>query len=224
MKNSVLFILLMSLVLTFNACKKDPPAPVVEEPPVHVPDFEITGKRYVFSPVKFKSNFTENKQLTWNFGNDKAETIMGTEISHTYETAGTYNVSMSIVDSFGGVVSKNIIITYGSERVSGKQEWHFFLKAGDPIALLPTKSFSREFALNIINDTTIQIPDIPEMRQRGPYTVKKRQVTDSNMVYKSDDNRMEMSYKFANFTGGIKIVQLHKDTSWTLTGLATIVN
>jgi len=224
MKNSVLFILLMSLVLTFNACKKDPPAQVVEEPPVHVPDFEIIGKKYVFSPVKFKSNFTKSTQLTWNFGNLKEETVMGTEISHTYETAGTYAVSMSVVDSFGGTVSKNITITYGSERLSGKHKWNFFLKAGDPIALLPPQSFSKEFALNILNDTTIEIPDIPQMRKRGPYTVKKRVVDGIHMLYKSDDNLMEMSYTFEDFMGGIKIVQVHKDTSWTLSGYATIVN
>ncbi|MBZ0099033.1 MAG: PKD domain-containing protein [Taibaiella sp.] len=223
MKYTVLFTLALGLACTITACKKEK-EPEVETPKMHVPDFEYAGKQYVWLPITFKSNFTENTQLTWNFGDGEEETIYGREIAHTYKEAGTYTVTMSIVDSFGGAVSKAITVTNGPERVGGKHKWNFFLKAGDPLAVLPVQNFSRELTLDIVNDTTIRIPDIPQMRIRGPYTVTKYEVNAEHLVYKSSDLRTELSYDFNNGFAGMKIVQVHKDTAWTLTGGASFFN
>lgn len=210
---------------SISSCKKDTPDPVgTDSSGVFIPDFQYTGKHYVYSPVTFTSNFPDNMKLTWNFGNGEEQTIFGKSITYTYTTAGSYSVTMSIVDSFGGAVSKGITISNGPERISGRHNWNFFLKAGDPVAVIPTQTFSRELQLEIVNDTTIRIPDIPQMRIRGPYTVKKHLVDADRMIYKSDDLRTEVSYVFETFTGGIKIVQVYKDTAWTLTGVASIYN
>lgn len=223
MKYPVLLTLTLGLACTITACKKEE-EPVAETPKMHVPDFDYSGKQYVWLPITFKSNFTESTQLTWNFGDGEEETIYGREIAHTYKEAGIYTVTMSIVDSFGGAVSKAITVTNGPERVGGKHKWNFFLKAGDPVAVLPVQNFSRELTLDIVNDTTIRIPDIPQMRIRGPYTVTKYEVNAQHLVYKSSDLRTELSYDFNTGFAGMKIVQVHKDTAWTLTGGASFFN
>lgn len=224
MKYPLLILLALYLSFSVASCKKDDPAPVDETPVQHTPDFEYTGKQYVYSPIKFTSNFKEDTKLTWNFGNGDEETIFGKEISYTYKEAGSYTVTMTIVDSFGGTVSKGITISNGPERVSGKHNWNFFLKAGDPLAIMPTQTFSKELQLEIVNDTTIRIPDIPQLRIRGPYTVRKHEVNAKHLVYKTDDKKSELSYVFDNFTASMKIIQVHKDTVWTLTGVASIYN
>jgi hypothetical protein len=225
MKHTLIIAFLFTLVSGITACNKENPDPTVTEPSEpFVADFEYSGKQHVYSPVTFTSNFKEDTKLTWNFGNGEEQTIYGKGITYNYTTAGSYTVTMTIVDSFGGAVSKGITISNGPERISGKHNWNFFLKGGDPVAVVPTQTFSRELELEIVNDTTIRIPDIPQMRIRGPYTVKKFVVDAEKMVYKSDDLRTEVSYVFETFTGGMKIVQVHKDTVWTLTGVASIYN
>lgn len=207
------------------SCNKDTTDPIETDSSIFFkPDFEYTGKHYVYSPITFTSNFPDDTKLTWDFGNGETQTVFGKGITYAYTTAGSYSVTMSIVDSFGGTVSKGITISNGPERIGGKHNWNFFLKAGDPVALIPTQTFSRELQLEIVNDTTIRIPDIPQMRIRGPYMVKKYLVDAERMIYKSEDLRTEVSYEFGTFTGGMKIVQVHKDTVWTLTGVASIYN
>lgn len=207
------------------ACNKDTTDPNGTDSSIFFkPDFEYTGKQHVYAPITFTSNFDEDMQLTWNFGNGDEQKVYGRSVTYAYKQAGNYTVSMTIVDSFGGYVSKDITISNGPERISGKHNWNFFLKGGDPIAVVPTKTFSRELELEIVNDTTIRIPDIPQMKIRGPYLVKKYLVDAERLIYKSDDQRTEVSYEFESFTGGMKIVQVHKDTVWTLTGFASIYN
>lgn len=227
MRNNTLFVLLLMIVCTAVSCKKEPDAAVVVEPPVHVPDFEVTGQLYVHMPVKFTSNFSQDKELTWLFGDNTEQTIMGRHITYTYTNPGTYTVSMAVTDGFGGTVSKAVTITNGTERVANKQDWNFFLtryKHGAATNLIPPATFANSFSLIIVNDSTIQIPDIPQMRLRGPYLVKKVEVSATRMIFKSDDLLTEFSYVFEDNMGGIKLTQVHKDTTWHLNGFATIVN
>lgn len=227
MRYNTLFTFLITVVCATVSCKKDSPEPIVEEPVVHVPDFEVTGQLYVHMPVKFTSNFTQNTQLTWLFGDNTEQTILGRDITYTYTNPGTYTVSMAVTDGFGGTVSKAVTITNGTERVANKQDWNFFLtryKHGAATNLIPPATFAGNFSLNIINDSTIQIPDIPQMRLRGPYLVKKVEVSATRMIFKSDDELTEFSYVFEDNMGGIKLTQVHKDTTWHLNGFATIIN
>lgn len=225
MKHHFVTIFLLSMVFAIAACNKETPDPSgTGNPTPFIPDFEFTGTQYVYSPVMFTSNFPDDMQLTWSFGDGEEETVYGRGTTYSYKEAGTYTVTMSIADSFGGFVSKNITISNGPERVSGKHNWNFFLKGGDPVAVVPTQTFSRELEMEIVNDTTIRIPDIAQMRIRGPYTVTKHIVDAEKLVYRSDDAQVELSYTFNNFTAGMRIIQVHKDTVWTLTGVASIYN
>ena len=227
MKYPFLFLCALSLIISISACKKTPDDVVIDEPVVKDLDFEASGKLYVYTPVIFKSNLTENADLTWYFSDVVEKTVYGTEASYTYETAGTYKVTMALADGIGGSVSKFITITNGGQRMAGKHDWHFFLKRtkqGHDPSLIPTDAFSSSLTFDIVDDTTIQIPDIPQMRLRGPYIVNKQSVTDSTMIYKSKDMLMELSYTYHNSLAGMKIVQVHKDTTWKLDGLANIYN
>lgn len=224
MKYSLVIAVALGVLLGAAACNKETPDPVEETPKPFVPDFTFTGTQHVYAPIVFTSNFQDNMQLTWNFGNGDEETVQGKRVTYAYKEAGNYTVTMSIADSFGGAVSKGITISNGPERVGGKHNWNFFLKGGHPVAVVPTKTFSRELEMDIVNDTTIRIPDIAQLRVRGPYTVKKYIVDGEKLVYRSDDAQVELSYTFNNFTAGMKIIQVHKDTVWTLTGVASIYN
>lgn len=223
MRFPALIFLALGAATTMAACKKDKD-PVTETTPPHIPDFEYSGTLYVYQPVLFKSNFSEGTQLTWKFGDGQEENIFGTQPTHMYTEAGTYYVNMAVVDSFGGSASKAITITNGPERVDGNHNWNFLLKAGRNLAVIPTISFSGEMELEIVDDTTIRIPDIPQLRVRGPYTVYKYEVNAEHLVYRSADWQTEVSYNFADQIAGMKIVQVHKDTTWTLTGGASIFN
>ena len=227
MKYPVLIVLILTVCFSISACKKTVDPIVIEGPAEFEPDFEATGKLYVYTPVVFKTNLKESADLTWYFTDVDERTIYGTEASFTYTKAGTYKVTMAVADGIGGPVSKFITISNGAQRVQGMHKWIFFLKrtkhGADP-TLIPADAFTNSLSLNIVNDTTIEIPDIPQMRLRGQYTVKKHSVTDSVLIYRSDDMLMEISYTYHNSLAGMKIVQVYKDTTWKLDGLANIYN
>ncbi len=227
MKNPFLLILSLCVVFGIAACKKKQSDIVVEDHVKPELDFEFSGKLYVYTPVIFKTNLKESADLTWYFNDVVEKTVYGTETSYTYDKAGTYKVTLAVADGIGGTVSKFVTISNGGERVSGMHDWHFFLKRtkyGHDASLIPTDAFTNSISLKVVDDTTIQIPDIPQMRLRGPYIVNKHSVTDSVMIYKSQDMLMELSYTYHNSLAGMKIIQVYKDTTWKLDGLANIYN
>lgn len=225
MKYSFSFLMVLCFFAGITACKKTTDPVTTPGFTIDEPDFEVFGDLYVYSPIQFKSNFKESTGLTWYFTDVDEETIYGTEISHTYKTAGTYNVSMAVTDGFGGTVSKPITITNGTERLSGESNWNFFLKPtifGKDPKLIPAQQFSKKFSLTIVDDTTIKIPTFTQLRIPGPFVLHMNKVTDSVMVFKSDDHQMEVSLTFHNFTAGMKITQVYRDTIWKLDGGATM--
>ncbi|HEY9178124.1 MAG TPA: PKD domain-containing protein [Flavipsychrobacter sp.] len=224
MKYSLVIAVAICVLAGAVACNKETTTPAEETPKPFVPDFTFSGKQHVYAPIVFTSNFPDDMQLTWDFGNGDKETVQGKSITYSYKDAGNYNVTMSIADSFGGAVFKEIFISNGPERVGGKHNWNFFLKGGHPVSVVPVKTFNHELKMEIVNDTTIRIPDIAQLRVRGPYTVKKYIVDAEKLVYRSDDAQVELSYTFNSFTAGMKIIQAHRDTVWTLTGVASIYN
>lgn len=226
-KRITLFFALMLTVATVYSCKKDKtePAPQGTGSVADSPDFTVFGQLYVYQPVRFVATTKKDQQLTWYFGTLAEKTVISNEVTYTFEQAGTYTVSMAVVDGFGGTISKDITITNGTERLAGNINWNFFLKKdkfGQPPGSTPPTSFQKSFSFTIVNDSTIQIPDIAQMPVRGPYTVKKVRVDDKEMVYRSEDDKMEVSYVFGTLTGGIKITQSDADYIWYLTGIATI--
>ncbi|MCB0698014.1 MAG: PKD domain-containing protein [Chitinophagaceae bacterium] len=226
MKYSVLLILAFGAVVALSACKKDPePAVIVDDTSVFQPDFEFSGQKYVYTPVTFTSNFEKDVDLTWYFSDVVEKKVYGKGITYTYDKAGTYKVTMAVTDGVIGSVSKYITITNGPERVGGKHNWNFFLrktKHGTSPTLIPTETISTSLELKVIDDTTIQIPDIPQMRFRGPYTVNKYEVTDSVLIYRSSDWQMEVNYTFNTSLAGITLIQASNDTTWRLDGTANI--
>lgn len=225
MNKQILAIALGSFLL-FTACDKEVAQPAVEEP-LFEPDFTISGNLYVHQPITLRSNYKKDTRLTWYFGDQTERTLIGTETKYSYSQPGTYKITMAAVDSIGGVVSKELTITYGAERVAGQQNWNFILrrdKYGMPLGHIPSKTFSLSFPLTIVNDSTISIPDLPQMPKRGPYVVQKAYINDSEMVYRNADITAEISLVFEKGLGGLKLIQSGHDTTFYLNGYATIFN
>lgn len=225
MKYYIVPILFALCLLSAASCKKE--AEPEPEPPVHVPDFIVTGEQYIHQPVKFRSNFNRDVQLTWYYGNFAEQTVLGTESSYVFTSTGTFNVTMAVVDSStaGGTATKSVTITNGLDRIDGEQQWNFLVnkeKAGSPPGTIPPSSFSRKLTMNIISDTSILIPDIPELPYRGPYKVNLVYVTPKEMLLKSTDGRNEVSLAFGTSTGGLKLTQVSGGIAWHLHGYATI--
>jgi PKD repeat protein len=49
---------------------------------------------------------------TWNWGNGRSETHVGSSSSNTWSTAGTYNVTLTVKDGSGltGTVTKAVVV------------------------------------------------------------------------------------------------------------------
>lgn len=220
-------ILFAAFVLVYaGSCKKKKTEPVpTEDTTKDAPDFTYTGYQYVFSPITFYSNFKEKTQLTWYFGDNTEENIVGTEISHTYNAPGTYKVDMSVVDGFGGTATQFIKITSGTERIAGTYKWNFLLYTvkNGKVNGIPNKTFTMNMSLDISGDSTILIPDIPQLPYRGPYTVKLKKLTPNDFYFESDDGNSNLGFDYGNFNCGIEIKQVRNDTTWRVNGSATII-
>ena len=212
--------------ISFSACKKPEEPVVVEDTTAEFKvDFDYTGELYIHTPVQFKSNLKEKKEITFNFGNLKEETLFGTGTTYTYTQAGTYNVVMAVVDGFGGTASKTITITNGIKRVEGTYKWTHLLyrvKNGFPNGI-PNISFEKTYSLNIVDDSTIQIPDIAQLPYRGPYTVKLKEITENSMYLESDDGRESFGFNYDDFSGTINIKHVRNDTTWRIQAGASLI-
>lgn len=223
---TAVIVLLAITFISLSACNKtDEPLVTDDTTEVFKADFEYAGELYIHTPVLFTSNLKEKKQLTFNFGNLTEETFFGTSTTYTYTEAGTYNVVMAVVDGFGGTASKTIRITNGIKRVEGTYKWAHILyrvKNGFPNGI-PNTSFEKTYSLNIVDDSTIHIPDIPQLPYRGPYTVKLKKITDSEMYLESDDGTASFGFNYNDFSGAINIKHVRNDTTWRIQAGASII-
>lgn len=227
MKNLLLITTLLSVTIAYTACKdKDPVNPddnVIDT--VYEPDFTWTGKQYIHQPLTFTGNQDNNTvTLTWYVGNFYEETVQSRVFKYTFKDAGTFNITMASPEGKHAAVTKNVVITNGVERLSGSNKWNNILyrsKTGYPGAI-PVTTFSRTLELIIPDDYSIQFPDLPELPMRGPYVMKLVQITDSNMRFESDTEVAELAYNFKNNIAGFDIKQVRNDSTWRITGSASI--
>lgn len=222
-------LLLITLVLVTAACKKknaDPADEPVDSSQLFKADFEWSGKQYVYAPILFTSNHeTNDLTLIWYINNIE-KTSEGKTLQHTFEQPGRYTVTMSRANGGDNPVTKEITITNGLERVSGNQKWNCLLhkhKHGQSGQIQP-ESFQTQFELKIVDNYTLEIPDIPQMPLRGPYTLKLKEVTSEKLLLESEDKLKNMSYTYNDYTAGFEITQVRNDTTWRVTGLASIFN
>lgn len=219
-----------TLLLAGTGCNKDnggSSEPIVTTPEKY--DFEPTGDTYVYSTVIFRSNLKKDSKLTWDFGDGKFANVLGTETKHTYNSAGTYLVSMTVDDDDSKIVQKSITITQGTQRLGGERNWNYLLKiykTGQSLDLIPPSQFTLKAALQVPDDNTILIPDIPQLRYRGPYKVTLAQTTPDYMLFKSEDEQTTLTYLPGDHRASVKIVQVspNADSSWHLDGTADIYN
>lgn len=225
MRKVLTALLLITIVCSFQACKKKDNGAVSITPPTHTPDFSISGHPYIYSSIRFTSNYKDKVRLTFDFGDGVQSSVFGTEVKHVYKETGTYTVTMSVDEGKEGTVVQTLQITSGTQRMSGNNRWNFFLKkqeTGKPLDFYPTESFQQQITLNIQDDNTILIPDIPQMYYRGPYKVTMSEVNDKYMIFKSEDELTTLSYDYADQRGGLKMVQVSGSYSWHLDGFADI--
>lgn len=228
MKKPVLLLMLLASVLSIAACNKDKNKPEEPKPDLFEPDFSISGRLNVHQPVSFNSNYKNDTRLTWYFGNFEEKTIIGKGIRYTFTQPGTYKITMAVTDTIGGgVVSKDVVITNGADRIAGTYKWNFILrrdKYGAPQGQIPASSFSYTIPITVIGDTAMSIPDMPQMPYRGPYIVTKSVINDSEMIFRNYNASAEVSLKFETGLAGIRLVQSRNDTAFYLNGYATIFN
>lgn len=227
MKQILTWALIAILSITYAACNKggDDPDPI-EEPEEFVPAFKISGHMYIYSQLRFTSNYTESQRIKFNFGDGVEQSIFGIETTHVYAEPGSYVVLMEVEqDEETKQVTQMITITSGANRMSGDNQWNFFLsrrKAGYPLNHIPPESFQHKMTLDIVDNNTIIVPNIPKMRYPGPHTVTLNEVNEKYMIFRSADSLTELSYDYAAQRGGLKIRQQSNDTTWYMDGFADI--
>jgi len=101
-------------IIFFTVCSCVDMIPLIEDLPSKDVSFEYevsdnTYKLdyYVGANISFKSTSAAAGECTWDFGDGK--TALGTEVSHKYSLAGTYNVKLTVAGI--GYVMENILIS-----------------------------------------------------------------------------------------------------------------
>ncbi len=225
MKQIMTWVLLAALATTYTACKKkkdDGDNITIEEE--ITPAFTVYGHQHIHANMRFTSNFTEKQRLKFTFGDGTVLSVFGIEAHHKYTEPGTYAVSME-AEGFTGIATQTVTITSGADRMSGSHKWNLILskrKLGYPLNHFPVESVQPQMELNIVDNNTIIIPDIPKMRFPGPYTVTLSEVTPKAMTFRSSDSLIELSYDFEAQRAGLKMVQVSNDTTWNMDGFADI--
>jgi hypothetical protein len=106
---SFLSILLLLLIAAALPSCKSPTAPagILSNPTLSIiaPD-----SARVFDTVTFRAHYSDSVKPTWKFnwqfGDSTKASTTDTTISHVYDSAGTYNVQVSLVDTNGTIIAK----------------------------------------------------------------------------------------------------------------------
>lgn len=90
------FLSLLTLMIVFSSCKKDK-----EEDKQAYIDFSYSGNISSTIPVtvNFTSTPNDNGTVEWDFGDGTVGT--GVTVSHTYDSAGIYDVYARLITSYG---------------------------------------------------------------------------------------------------------------------------
>lgn len=121
-------------------------------------------------PTKFSAGVTSDFNLTeykWNFGDNNTETSSGKEITHTYQSVGTYSLILTVKNSMGQTSSKTfaVKVSPASEVVPS-----FLQLASENIKSLETNvnnfagfkktSVQRAFDVGYLNDQLLVLKDL----------------------------------------------------------------
>ena len=90
-----------SIALTVN-----PPVPPTANPTWKI----VKGLQVAFTANATAAVGTTIASRVWNFG-DGSKTTTGATVTHTYKKAGTYNVTFTVTDNYGGSVTKTVAVT-----------------------------------------------------------------------------------------------------------------
>jgi hypothetical protein len=100
--------ILLLFVAAFQSCKS-PNAPATP-PPNPVLSLSLPDSARVFDTVTFRAHYSDSIHTTWKFawqfGDSGKASTKDTSISHVYDSAGTYTVMVSLVDSSGKTIAK----------------------------------------------------------------------------------------------------------------------
>lgn len=223
MKKLMVLILSCIVVLGFQACKKEQISDTIVVPDPF--DFEVIGDQYVFSNITLKTNLSEKKKLTWQFGDGESVVVNDTRVSHTYTQPGTYSVTVNVEDGKDGSLTKSITITNGTEKLGGNRRWSFLLartKDGFPIDHIPPSRYQQTFALTIQDDNTIIIPNIDNIPAKGPYTVLLDRVENGDLIFQNNDASVKLTYSKEDNRGFISIRSKESDITYKLDGYADV--
>ena len=93
--------MLLSIVVLFDSCKKDPP----------FANIQYSGQLFVGEDIEFKSTNFEANTYDWSFGDGNTlHSVNNNPNSHTYTTAGTYTVQLTVTDD-GGSYTTSVTVT-----------------------------------------------------------------------------------------------------------------
>jgi len=103
------FIVAALFAVIFNSCKS-PNAPSTPSP-TSVLSLTLPDSARVFDTVTFRAHYSDSIhtgwKFEWQFGDSSKASTKDTTISHVYDSAGTYTVLVSLVDSNGMVIAKD---------------------------------------------------------------------------------------------------------------------
>jgi len=137
---------------------------------VPIIDYVTPTKTAIKFPTKFLASATSDLNITsykWSFGDGDIETSSKNNITHTYESAGSYNLMLTVTNSAGKNSSKNFSITISpaSEIVP-----NLIMKASQSILSLETKineftgfkktSIQNAFNVGDLNDKLLTLEDL----------------------------------------------------------------
>jgi PKD repeat protein len=125
--------------------KVDNVAPVIAS--VTLPQNVQAGTAAQFTAIATDVGTRDTLTYSWNFGDNTAATI-GQNSSHTYTTAGTYSVILTVTDSDGGVTTINQNITVAAPPTTGG------IRAGGTVTINGSADFDGN-TTNRTDDTQI---------------------------------------------------------------------
>jgi len=101
------FIVAAIFAVIFNSCKS-PNAPTTPSP-APVLSITIPDSARVFDTVTFRAHYSDSIhtgwKFEWQFGDSAKASTKDTSISHVYDSAGTYTVLVSLVDTSGKTIA-----------------------------------------------------------------------------------------------------------------------